>query len=319
MRKTYGILCLLLLWIITTGHAQRVVRGVVQVASNKTALPGVVVLVKGTRTGASTDMQGSFQLASLRDTITLVFSSVGFERLEKKIILTQDTTTLLPIRLKEECSIDFFYHKHVELSLLSGVRYTPLGGRIQALYPYLIKTRHGQGHLRAEFSYQFGTDNYQHNGTLALGNAFINCDNNVDITTSYQSVRLAAQKFSYTRYTIGATYTGKLVGREIPVYLAIGNLSYSAEEVSATKIGVEAGFNYPFFIYLNSSCARSMQLAAIGRIAYWQDYWQFRSGLEAQIKRFSAGVDFNKLGQYAEINTRVGFKIERRYHAKKLD
>ena len=59
MGKSYGILWLLLL-VVTAGHAQRTVRGVVQAASDKTGLPGVTVLIKGTETGTSTDMQGNF-------------------------------------------------------------------------------------------------------------------------------------------------------------------------------------------------------------------------------------------------------------------
>jgi hypothetical protein len=152
--------------------------------------------------------------------------------------------------------------------------------------------------------------------TLALDNAFTDCDNNVDITTDYQRVQLGARGFSYTRYTAGALYTGKLVSRDIPVYLAAGRLSYLAEGISANKTGVEAGVNYPFFIHLNSSRAKNLELVPTGRIAYWQDYWQFQGSLEAQINRFSAGINFNKLGQYTEINTRVGFRIERHYRTK---
>jgi hypothetical protein len=317
MRKEYAIMWLLLLGAITAGHAQRIVRGVVEAASNKTGLPGVTVLIKGTETGAATDTQGNFQLVSSRDTITLVFSSVGFERLEKRIVITYDTTTVLPIRLKEDCSIDFFYNRHVELSFLSGLRHTPLGGKIKALYPYLINTRYGQGHLRAEFSYQFGDTNYQRNATLAIDNAFINCDNNVDIIADYQSVQLGEQGFSYTRYTAGTTYTGKLISQAIPVHLAVGRLNYLAGDATATKAGVEIGANYPFFIYLNNSRTNSLQIMTTGRIAWWQDYWQFQSSLETQYRRFTAKINFNKLGQYAEINTGIGFRIERRYRAKK--
>jgi len=307
-----------MLGVAATGYAQRIVRGVVHASSDKTELPGVTVLLKGTKTGTSTDLQGSFQLAVLHDTITLVFSSVGFEGLEKKIVITQDTTTLLPIRLKEECTMDFFYHRHVEFSVLSGLRYTPLGGKIKVFYPYLnlIHFRHSQGALRGEFSYQFGNTNYQRNGTLAIDNAFIDCDNNVDITTDYQSVQLGEQRFSYTRYTAGATYDGKLVSRAIPIYLAVGKLNYLVDDVSATKTGVEVGINYPLFIYLNSSRNSSLQIKATARIAWWQDYWQFQSSLETQFKQFSVKINFNKLGRYTEINTGIGFRMERRYRAK---
>lgn len=316
MKKDYRIVWVLLVGVITTGHAQRIVRGVVQAASDKAGLPGVTVSAKGSGTGTSTNRKGNFQLASLRDTITLVFSFVGFKALQKRIVVNQDTTIISPIFLKEDCIIDFFNHKHVELSFLSGLRYTPLGGRIKALYPYLINTRYGQGHLQAEVSYQLGNANYQRNGTLALDNAFIDCDNNVDITTNYQSVRLGEQRFAYTRYTVGAAYTGKLISQAIPVYLAVGRLNYLAKDISATKTGVEIGANYPLFIHLSGFHVNSIQVMTTGRIAWWQDYWQFQSGLETQIKRFAVKINFNRLGQYTEINTGIGFRIERHYHAK---
>jgi len=317
MRKTYGIVCLLLLWIVTTGHAQRTVRGVVQAASDKAGLPGVTVSVKGTETGASTDMQGNFQLVSSRDTVALVFSFVGFKPLEKRIVIKQDTTRLT-IYLKEDCILDYFNSKHIELAFLSGLRYTPLGGRVKVLYPYLFNTRYGQGHLRAEASYQFGGGNCQRNATVAIDNAFIDCDNNADITADYQSVQLGEQRLSYTRYTAGFTYNGKLMNQNIPVYLGFGKLHYLAENIAATKAGLEVGANYPLFIYLNNSRTSSFQIIAKGRISWWQDYWQFQSGIETQFRRFAAKINFNKLGQYAEINTGIGFRIERRYRMKKL-
>jgi hypothetical protein len=318
MRKLYQIGCFLFFCLLITGQtwAQRVVCGTVRDARAKEGIPGIIISVKGTSIGTSTAADGTFQLAIPHDTITLRITGVGWVEQDKVIATLSATTVLAPIFLKEACNIDFFYSKHVELSFVSGLRYTPLGGKIKFFLPYLIHIRHSVNALRAELSYQLGSANYQRNATLALDNAFTDCDNNVDITTDYQSVQLGARGFSYTRYTAGALYTGKLVSRDIPVYLAAGRLSYLAEGISATKTGVEAGVNYPFFIHLNSSRTRNLELVPTGRIAYWQDYWQFQGSLEAQINRFSAGINFNKLGQYTEINTRIGFKIERRYRAK---
>jgi hypothetical protein len=316
MRKDYAIVWLLLLATITAGHAQRIIRGVVHAASDKAGLPGVTVLVKGAETGMSTDAQGNFQLVSSHDTVALVFSFIGFKTLEKRLVVKQDTTTLA-IYLKEDCTLDYFGRKHVELAFLSGLRYTPLGGRIKVLYPYLFHTQYGQGHLRAEASYQFGGGNYQRNGKLAIDNAFIDCDTNVDITADYQSVRISEQRFSFTRYTAGFTYNGKLISQNAPVYLGFGKLYYLAEGNAATIAGLEVGVDYPFFIRLNKLYTSSLQIITTGRIAWWQDYWQFQTSVEAQFRRFTAKVNFNKLGQYAEVNTGIGFRIERRYRAKK--
>ncbi|GAA4497330.1 hypothetical protein GCM10023172_12100 [Hymenobacter ginsengisoli] len=284
--------------------------------STKQEAPSATVILKGTQIGTSTNMQGNYQLVIPYDTATLMFLFIGFKPLKKKIVVTQDTTILPPVYLKEDCTLDYFEQKHVELSFISGLRYTPLGGKIKALYPFLIHTPHGQGHLRAEFSYQFGSNNFQRNATLAIDNAFIDCDNSIDITTDYQSVRLGEQELAYTRYTAGATYTGKLISRTIPIYLAVGGLSYSNKENTSIRTGVEIGANYPLAIYLSSSHSKAIRFITTGRIAWWQDYWQFQSSIETQIKRFSFKINFNKLSQYTEVNTGIGFRIERRYRVK---
>ena len=283
-------------------------------ASTKEEVLGATVMLYGTKIGTTADMQGNYQLVIPHDTATLLFLSVGFESLKKKIVVVQDTTTLPPVHLKMNCHLDFFYQKHVELSLLSGLHYTPLGGKIKFFYPYLIDAQHSLGALRTEFSYQLGNNNFQRSATLALDNTFVDCDNNVDVTTDYQSVRLDEQEFAYTRYTVGVTYTGKAISRIMPVYLAVGRLNYSDKEISRIKAGMEIGAAYPFTIYLNASHTKAVRLMAMSRVAWWQDYWQFQSGVETEVKRFSLKINFNRLGQYAEVNTGVGFKIERRYH-----
>lgn len=312
MRKIYRLIWLLLLGVVPAGRAQKIVRGRVLAGSDKEGLPGVTITLKNTEVGTSTNRQGDFQLAALRDTVTLVFSFVGFEPLERKIVVTRDTTILAPVRLKEACHIDFFYRKHLELSFLSGLRYTPLGGKVKVFYPYLIHTRRSMGSLRAEFSYQFGAASHQRNATLALDNLFVDCDHNVDVAASYQGVWVGERRFAYTRCTGGATYTGKLISRAVPVYVAIGRLTYAVEDISTARTGLEAGVDYPFFIHLNDSRTVNLPLVATGRVAWWQDYWQFQSSLEAQFKRCSVGLNFNKLGLYTEVTTRVGFSIERR-------
>ena len=56
-------------------HAQQTITG--RVTSNDTALSGVTVQVKGTKTGTSTDQNGNFSIVT-SPTATLVFSSIGY-------------------------------------------------------------------------------------------------------------------------------------------------------------------------------------------------------------------------------------------------
>ncbi|MGI4835253.1 MAG: carboxypeptidase-like regulatory domain-containing protein [Janthinobacterium lividum] len=226
MNNRYLLLSLLLSGSTTIGRAQHVIQGTVRDKRNE-LLPGVTILLKGTQNGASTDMQGKYQLKIPHDTATLRFNYVGFISLEKKITAITDTILLPPILLKEDCTIDLFYSKHLELSFLSGLRYTPLGGKVKAFYPYLVHAKNSQGSLRAEFSYQTGVANYQRNATLALDELFLNCDNDLSVNLEYQGTHITSQQFMYQRYSIGLSYSGSLIGNVLPLYLAVGQLNYS--------------------------------------------------------------------------------------------
>ena len=63
--------------------AQRTVSGKVTEDSGET-LPGVNVVIKGTTTGTTTDLDGNYRL-SVEDGATLVFSFVGFETQEVEV------------------------------------------------------------------------------------------------------------------------------------------------------------------------------------------------------------------------------------------
>lgn len=79
--KRILLLCFALLTLISfNALAQKTVTGKVTDESGE-PLPGVNVLIKGTTTGAQTDLDGNFRLA-VDDGATLVFSYVGFETQE---------------------------------------------------------------------------------------------------------------------------------------------------------------------------------------------------------------------------------------------
>lgn len=77
-------------------QAQRTITGVVTAASDRSPLPGVTVLVKGTTTGTSTGPDGRYTIQAAPGN-TLTFSFIGYTTLERGI---GDETTL-DIGLKE--------------------------------------------------------------------------------------------------------------------------------------------------------------------------------------------------------------------------
>ena len=72
---------LLILLNISFAFAQKQVSGVVKDNSGNT-LPGVNIVEKGTQNGVSTDTDGSYKI-KVKDGATLVFSYVGFNKVER--------------------------------------------------------------------------------------------------------------------------------------------------------------------------------------------------------------------------------------------
>ncbi|MFE3866674.1 TonB-dependent receptor domain-containing protein [Flavobacterium sp. LS2P90] len=89
------IALLLFLLNVTFLFAQKEVSGVVKDNSG-VALPGVNIVEKGTNNGVSTDIDGAYKI-KVKDGATLVFSYVGFNKLEKEA-----TSSRIDVVLSEE-------------------------------------------------------------------------------------------------------------------------------------------------------------------------------------------------------------------------
>lgn len=74
-------LFLMLLFVSTSGWAQKAVKGTVT-DSESEPLPGVAVIVKGTTLGTVTDGSGNYEIKVTSENDVLVFSSIGFQKQE---------------------------------------------------------------------------------------------------------------------------------------------------------------------------------------------------------------------------------------------
>jgi hypothetical protein len=84
MKKIYALLgCLLLAQMLWA--QSRTVSGKVTGADDGEPIPGVNVLLKGTGTGASTDIEGNYKLTVPEEGGVLVFSFIGMKKKEEAI------------------------------------------------------------------------------------------------------------------------------------------------------------------------------------------------------------------------------------------
>jgi hypothetical protein len=85
MRKSL-LISFALLFTASLAFAQdRTISGKVTSAEDGTGVPGVNVVVKGTTTGAVTDLDGNYKLSVPADGGTLVFSFIGLQTQEQQI------------------------------------------------------------------------------------------------------------------------------------------------------------------------------------------------------------------------------------------
>ena len=83
MKKKYLILLLFFVGMLTSYSQDITVKGKVS-DTNGNSLPGVNVLVKGTKSGSSTGGDGSYSIKAQKGAI-LEFSFIGFETKEVKV------------------------------------------------------------------------------------------------------------------------------------------------------------------------------------------------------------------------------------------
>ena len=100
MKTIYKKLLFLLLMLPFSVLAQNTVDGVVVDSKTKQPLPGVNVVVQGTQTGASTDLDGKFKLPKVKNGDKLVFSFIGY----KNETVTYNGQKSLSVSLSEEAN-----------------------------------------------------------------------------------------------------------------------------------------------------------------------------------------------------------------------
>jgi TonB-linked SusC/RagA family outer membrane protein len=85
MKKLLLVSLCFLLFAVTQVYAQRTVTGTVTSKEDGLPVPGVTVLVKGTKQGTQTNVSGKFSLPNVPAGATLVFSFTGFVNAERPV------------------------------------------------------------------------------------------------------------------------------------------------------------------------------------------------------------------------------------------
>ncbi|MDF7810575.1 carboxypeptidase-like regulatory domain-containing protein [Hymenobacter sp. YC55] len=295
MRKCYFLTTVFLfLWI--SGKSQGIVRGIVLAKDSEHPLPGVTVIVAGSKIGASTNYYGYFELAVPTVNSVLIFNYIGFKSQQVTVRTGDSVVVKLPVR----CIQDYFYYRYVGVSLTSGIRYTPLGGQLTLFQPNLLYNDFMQPAARLELEYQTGSHNSYRTAALTIDELITTCSNfNLDIGLEYQNLQVDNPYVLFKRYSLGAN-----IGlNKLPfIWLAVGRANY--QEQDHWRIGVELGSQYTLVI------KRRYGLDLMSRVAWWQTSWQWQNSISVERKRYVAAAVYRQIGtQYREVGIRLGVKL----------
>ncbi|MFY7888156.1 MAG: SusC/RagA family TonB-linked outer membrane protein, partial [Spirosomataceae bacterium] len=98
---TWGIVFVLLLSLTNSFAQTKTISGRVTAANSQDGLPAVTISVQGTKTGTLTDNSGKYSIAVSGSNAVLVFSSVGYVSLEKKVGTQQQIDVQLEADIKQ--------------------------------------------------------------------------------------------------------------------------------------------------------------------------------------------------------------------------
>jgi hypothetical protein len=175
---------LLLLLLFSTGITfcqTKKYSGIVKTQSDNIPLPGVNVVVKGTKIGTQTDLNGYFKI-NIPDTLNILnFSYVGMISLDYKV----EDEKNLEIFLKEDCNIDWFDERHIGVYFNSGLINNPVGG----LFHFSFTPNYNWPTIKTGISYQTNLEENKFlNAYMNFHHLFVSCDFNADLNSSFRKL-----------------------------------------------------------------------------------------------------------------------------------
>jgi hypothetical protein len=279
-----------------TTWSQISITGKVITSDDKSALPGVNVVEKGTQNGTTTKDDGTFVLEVSDPNAILVFSFIGM--ITQEFPLKGQRQVF--IKAKWDCHKDFFDSQQIMIYANSGIINNPIGGQLNVASPWLLG-----GVVKGLCSYQTNlNENEFQRGQIELTHYISNCDFDIDFRWSYRKVSFDNNLDFYAN-----SFESDLNFRNIKLIAGYSQLNFSRletnsnETLSGAVIGVGTYFNIP------------LHPTAIAKVGIYKDKVEYQAEIEGGHKRLLCSIRFYKLDSFNELNlgigTWIGYKIRR--------
>jgi len=267
------------------------ISGVIISKKDGLQLPGVNIIEKGTKIGATTDFDGLFKLTVSNKTATLIISSIGFITQEIKI---KEQKGLI-IKLKEDCNRCWFDKQHIGFYLNTDIINNPIGGLLNFSLPAIF----GEPTLKAEIGYQTNLEkNYSFLSNIGLYHLFANCDFNSDINVYYKNTSRNNQ-IDLSKYALDTNMNFNRISSTI----GFSSIKYNDLNKTGAIIGIGTWIGQPFSFFISA------------KTTFYDGLNEYQAEINKQHKAFYGFLRYYNLEKYNELS--IGLGLEIIYRSKK--
>ncbi|WP_158293244.1 carboxypeptidase-like regulatory domain-containing protein [Allotamlana fucoidanivorans] len=273
--------------------------GVVKIKGDKHPLPGVSVMIKGTKIGTQTDFDGYFKINVPDSLNTLSFLYVGIKPLDYKL----NEKKFLEIFLKEDCTVCFLDHQQIAIYAQSGVIGNPLGGQLDFSFPAFFRDLT----LKTGFGYQ---TNFNENRFLSafinLEHLFVDCGFSIDINSSVRN-------FNYDNNIDSNVLSleSSINLRGIQIITGFSNVDFfeldknKVIKSNGVLVGIGTWIGPPFYASVKA------------KTSIFKNLSEYQVEIKRTYKQLSSFIRYNKIGGFNELSLGIGYEFT--YYLKKRE
>lgn len=267
--------------------------GIVKSKIDNLPLPGVNVIIKGTKIGTQTDYNGNFKISVPDSLDILSFSFLGMISLEHKL----NEQNNLEIFLKEDCAIDWFDERHIGFYLNSGLINNPVGG----LFHFSFTPNYNRPTFKTGISYQTNLkENKFINAYLNLHHLFVSCDFNADINSSYKN-------FDYNNSIDLSAYSVEtsLNFNKISAIVGLSSIDFNktSESKNINSVGPTLG--------LGTWVGQPILMSVSAKTTIYKNLSEYQAEIKKQYKGIYGFLKYYKVNEFNELS--LGFGMELSY------
>ena len=280
---------------------QHLVTGIVKSKEDKSLLPGINVVEKGTTNGTITNSDGQFNLVVSSDSSSIVLSFIGYQTQEIEVRQQQK----IIVSLKTDCIVCFFDQQQIEANLTSGLINMPLGGQISISFPTFIK----QIALTSKINIQTDFENNE-NSQLGFGlkHLIAHCNFDLDLNWSHRKLILDPN-FSLKSNSLESklNLSGlRFIRGNHTLYLGYSQLRLQKVDDSIMR------FQEGYIVGIGTYIGRPLKVGLISKMTYFNDVQQITAIIEKRIKRLNTFAQYERFDSFSELTLGIGFNFNYR-------